>query len=159
MEIANVTIPRMPLLINSGEVRTRISTINASLDGTAVTLRARVHNLRLQGILALSFHQTVLTSLGSKMIFFELRQQTDTVQALLVQSKEISKQMLKFAGSITSESIILVRGTVKQSPIEINATTIKDAEVHIAEVQPANNRVLTCRSGSFQHLLPDFRCS
>jgi len=97
-----------------------------------------VHNLRLQGILALSFYRDVLTSAGSKMIFFELRQQTDTVQALLVQSKEISKQMLKFAGSITSESIVLVRGTVKKSPIEINATTIKDAEVHIAEVQPAD---------------------
>jgi aspartyl-tRNA synthetase len=69
------------------------------------------------------------------MLFFELRQQTDTVQALLVQSPdEISKQMYKFAVSISPESIVLVRGTVKKSPIEINATSVKDAEIHIAEV-------------------------
>lgn len=69
------------------------------------------------------------------MLFFELRQQTDTVQALLVQSpNEISKQMYKFATSITPESIVLVRGTVKKSPIKINATSVKDAEIHIAEV-------------------------
>lgn len=69
------------------------------------------------------------------MVFFELRQQTDTIQALLVQSpNEISKQMYKFAASINAESIVLVRGTVKKSPIEINATSVKDAEIHIAQV-------------------------
>jgi len=69
------------------------------------------------------------------MVFFELRQQTDTIQALLVQSpNEISKHMYKFAASINTESIVLVRGTVKKSPIEINATSIKDAEIHIAQV-------------------------
>jgi len=69
------------------------------------------------------------------MVFFELRQQTDTIQALLVQSPNgISKQMHKFAAGINPESIILVRGIVKKSPIEINATTVKDAEIHISEV-------------------------
>jgi aspartyl/asparaginyl-tRNA synthetase len=68
------------------------------------------------------------------MVFFELRQSTDTVQALLQQSNEVSKQMVKWAGSITAESIVLIRGKVQKSPIEINATTIKDAEIHIAEV-------------------------
>ena len=49
------------------------------------------------------------------MVFFELRQQTDTVQALLVQSaNEISKQMYKFAASVNPESIVLVRGNVKK---------------------------------------------
>jgi aspartyl/asparaginyl-tRNA synthetase len=68
------------------------------------------------------------------MIFFELRQQTDTIQALLQLSSTVSKQMYKFAAAITPESIILVRGTVKESPTEINATTVKDAEIHISEV-------------------------
>ena len=69
------------------------------------------------------------------MVFFELRQQTDTIQALLEQSPdEISKQMYKFAASINVESIVLIRGTVKKSPIEINATSVKDAEIHIAQV-------------------------
>jgi len=69
------------------------------------------------------------------MIFFELRQQTDTVQALLQQApKVISKPMYKFAASISPESIVLVRGTLQKSPQEIHATTVKDAEVHITHV-------------------------
>jgi aspartyl/asparaginyl-tRNA synthetase len=71
---------------------------------------------------------------GSKMVFFELRQQTDTIQALLVQSTEVSKQMYKFAASINPESIVLVKGTVKKSTVEIMATTIKDTEIHISQV-------------------------
>jgi aspartyl-tRNA synthetase len=69
------------------------------------------------------------------MVFFELRQQTDTIQALLTTSSKISKQMHKFAGSINPESIILVRGTVQKSPEEVKRTTIKDAEILIAEVK------------------------
>ena len=69
------------------------------------------------------------------MVFFELRQEMDTIQALLVQSpNEISKQMYKFAASISPESIILVRGTIRKSPIEIIATSVKDAELHVAQV-------------------------
>jgi aspartyl-tRNA synthetase len=70
------------------------------------------------------------------MVFFELRQQTDTIQAILTQSpNEVSKQMYKFAASINPESIILIRGTVKKTPVDISATTVKDAEIHIAQVQ------------------------
>lgn len=68
------------------------------------------------------------------MIFFEFRQQMETVQGLLCQSAEISKKMYKFASDINLESIVLVRGSVKKSPVEIEATSIKDAEVHIDEV-------------------------
>ena len=70
------------------------------------------------------------------MVFFELRQQTDTVQALLTVSGKVSKQMHKFAGSINPESIVLIRGTVQTSPEEIKRTTVKDAEILIAEVKP-----------------------
>jgi aspartyl-tRNA synthetase len=102
------------------------------MDGKEILLRARVHNLRLQGR---SFRMTFLTMVGSKIVFYELRQQTDTIQALLVQSaNEVSKQMYKFAASINPESIILVKGIVKKSPIEIIATSVKDAELHITHV-------------------------
>jgi aspartyl/asparaginyl-tRNA synthetase len=78
---------------------------------------------------------TLLTKAGSKMVFFELRQQTDTIQAILIQSaNEVSKQMYKFAASINPESIVLVKGNVKKSPIEITATSVKDAELHITHV-------------------------
>ena len=68
------------------------------------------------------------------MVFLELRQQTDTIQAVLSLSDKISKQMQKFTASINPESIVLVNGTIVKSPIEIKATTIKDAELQIAKV-------------------------
>jgi aspartyl-tRNA synthetase len=42
--------------------------------------------------------------------------------------------MYKFSASINPESIVLIRGEIKKSPIEISATTIKDAEIHISKV-------------------------
>jgi hypothetical protein len=42
--------PVISIAHNSGETRTRIATISASLDGTSIALRARVHNIRLQGL-------------------------------------------------------------------------------------------------------------
>ena len=71
------------------------------------------------------------------MVFLELRQQTDTIQAVLSLSDKISKQMQKFTASINPESIVLVNGTIVKSPIEIKATTIKDAELQIAKVGPS----------------------
>ena len=71
------------------------------------------------------------------MVFLELRQQTDTIQAVLSISDKISKQMQKFTASINPESIVLVNGTIVKSPIEIKATTIKDAELQIAKVGPS----------------------
>ena len=63
--------------------------------------------------------------------------------------------MHKFAGSINPESIILIRGTVQKSPEEIKRTTIKDAEILIAEVKRKlgyHNRLFSFRSGSSQNL-------
>jgi aspartyl/asparaginyl-tRNA synthetase len=84
------------------------------------------------------------------MVFFELRQQTDTIQALLAQSSTVSKQMYKFAASINPESIVLVKGNVTKSPIEIHATTVKNAEIHIAQVYLAS--IYTRLSQDFRHL-------
>lgn len=42
--------------------------------------------------------------------------------------------MHKFASSINPESIVLIKGIIRKSPEEIKATTIKDAELHIAKV-------------------------
>jgi aspartyl-tRNA synthetase len=42
--------------------------------------------------------------------------------------------MYKFSASINPESIVLIRGEIKKSPIEISATTVKDAEIHISKV-------------------------
>jgi aspartyl-tRNA synthetase len=64
----------------------------------------------------------------------ELRQQTDTIQAVLSRSDQVSKQMNKFASSINPESIVLINAIIKKTPEEIKATTVKDAELHISKV-------------------------
>jgi aspartyl/asparaginyl-tRNA synthetase len=72
---------------------------------------------------------------GSKMVFFVLRQRFDTVQALVsVGPGKISKQMVKWAGSLSMESIVLVEGIVKKTPEPIKSCSITDAEIHITQV-------------------------
>ncbi|KAL4064885.1 hypothetical protein V8B97DRAFT_1181278 [Scleroderma yunnanense] len=100
--------------------RTDISTLTARNDGEQVFIRARVQTSRLQ---------------GNKMVFLSLRQRTNTVQSLMSVTKDtISKQMVKWAGSLADESIVLVEGTVKKSPEPIKSATVSDVEIHITEI-------------------------
>ncbi|KZT74676.1 aspartyl-tRNA synthetase [Daedalea quercina L-15889] len=90
------------------------------MDGTQVFLRARVQTSRAQ---------------GSKMVFFNLRQRIDSVQALLTVSPEkVSKQMAKWAAGLAMESIVLVEGTVKKTPEPIKSATVSDVEIHISQI-------------------------
>ncbi|KAI6153541.1 hypothetical protein BKA82DRAFT_342755 [Pisolithus tinctorius] len=100
--------------------RTDISTLTAQDDGKQVLLRARIQTSRLQ---------------GNKMVFLNLRQCTNTVQALMSVTKDtISKQMVKWAGSLADESIVLVEGVVKKSPEPIKSASVSEVEIHILEL-------------------------
>lgn len=88
--------------------------------GETVVFRARVHTSRQQ---------------GNKMCFIALRQQDSLIQGLLsVNDDSISKQMVKWAGSISLESIVLVHGIVEAAPEEITSATVKDAEIKITKI-------------------------
>ncbi|KAF8140205.1 hypothetical protein EV363DRAFT_1393117 [Boletus edulis] len=103
-----------------GRKRTDISTLSAQHHGEQVFIRARIQTSRLQ---------------GNKMVFLNLRQRTNSVQALMqITEGQISKQMVKWAGSLAVESIVLVEGTVKKSPELIKSATIDDIEIHISEL-------------------------
>ena len=105
----------------TGRKRTDISTLSAQNHGEQVFIRARIQTSRLQ---------------GNKMVFLNLRQRTNTVQALMqVTEGQISKQMVKWAGSLAVESIALVEGIVKKSPELIKSATVGDIEIHISEVR------------------------
>lgn len=92
------------------------------------------------------------------MVFMSLRQQSASIQALMELSKsesdqhQVSKQMLKYAASITSESIVLVEGEVKAPFEEVKSASVKDAEVVIRKVgsktvvPPPVERLLTLAS-------------
>jgi aspartyl-tRNA synthetase len=69
------------------------------------------------------------------MVFFNLRQRIDSVQALLSLTPEkVSKQMVKWAAGIADESIVLIEGEVVKSPEPIKSATVDDVELHIKKV-------------------------
>ncbi|KAH7880670.1 uncharacterized protein C8R40DRAFT_271871 [Lentinula edodes] len=91
-----------------------------SRDGETVLLRARIHNSRAQ---------------GSKMVFLNLRQRIESVQALMIVAPEkVSKQMLKWAAGLATESIVLVEGVVKKSPEIIKSATVGTVEVEVSKL-------------------------
>ena len=68
-------------------------------------------------------------------MFFNLRQRTDSVQALLmVAEHKVSKQMVKWSASLADESIVLVEGVVQKSPQVIKSASIDDVEVIVSQV-------------------------
>jgi aspartyl/asparaginyl-tRNA synthetase len=70
------------------------------------------------------------------MVFLNLRQRTDSVQALLtVEPEKVSKQMVKWAAGLADESIVRVEGVVRKSPELIKSASVQDVEVHVTKVQ------------------------
>lgn len=60
-----------------------------------------------------------------------IRQQHYTIQAVLVVSEEISKQMVKFVAGVPKESIIDVFGTVKKVETPIVSCSQQTVELHV----------------------------
>ena len=70
------------------------------------------------------------------MVFLNLRQQTESVQALLMATPEkVSKQMIKWAASLADESIVLVEGIARKTQEPIKSASVSDVEVHISQVE------------------------
>ncbi|TFY74104.1 hypothetical protein EWM64_g9907, partial [Hericium alpestre] len=91
-----------------------------SLEGQTVLLRARVHTSRAQ---------------GTKMVFLNLRQRMDSVQALVTGAPEkVSKAMVKWVAGLQDESIVLVEGVVKAAPEEIKSATVGNVELHVSQI-------------------------
>lgn len=100
--------------------RTYFKDLSAANDGEEIVFRARAHNSRQQ---------------GATMAFLTFRQQQHLIQGLLkADGKSVSKQMVKWAGSINLESIVLVHGIVKKVDEPIKSATVQDAEVHITKI-------------------------
>ncbi|PIL32019.1 hypothetical protein GSI_06723 [Ganoderma sinense ZZ0214-1] len=103
-----------------GRKRTPVACLSPDLDGQTVLVRARVQASRAQ---------------GSKMVFLNLRQRSDSVQALLILAQgKVSKQMIKWAAGLQTESIVLAEGVVKKAPEPINSATVQDVELHLTQL-------------------------
>ncbi|KAG0324988.1 aspartate--tRNA ligase dps1 [Podila horticola] len=103
-----------------GIKRDSLTDISAARAGEKVWIRARVQTSR---------------PTGNKMCFFQLRQNSSTIQGLVVfDDTSISKQMVKFAQNITSESIVLVEGTIAKPLEPVKSCTVQDAEIMITQL-------------------------
>lgn len=83
-----------------------------------VWVRGRVHTTRSKG----------------KQCFLVLRQQSSTVQCIVaVNDTTVSKQMVKFSGSVARESIIDIKAKIVLVPTKIESCTEQTLELHVLE--------------------------
>jgi len=87
--------------------------------GPQIVFRGIVENARAQ---------------GAKLTFITFRQGLDTIQAVVAESESLSRQMVKFAGKIPSESVVLVHGLVKKPKELVKSTTIQHLELHVRKL-------------------------
>uniref|UniRef100_A0A1B6C9A9 Aspartate--tRNA ligase, cytoplasmic n=3 Tax=Clastoptera arizonana TaxID=38151 RepID=A0A1B6C9A9_9HEMI len=97
---------------------TNVRDLNPDIKDKVVRIRGRLHTSRTKG----------------KQCFMVIRQQENTVQCLLAVSDTISKQMVKFASTITKESIVDIVGSVRTVPSKVEACTQKLVELHLHEL-------------------------
>jgi aspartyl-tRNA synthetase len=91
----------------------------AELEDKEIVFRCWVENARVQ---------------SAKLAFLNLRQGLNTIQAVVAVGEKLSKQMVKFAGNISTESTLLVHGLVKKTQEAVKSATIKDHEIHITKL-------------------------
>jgi aspartyl-tRNA synthetase len=98
---------------------TQLAETKEDVDGKEVTFRATVENARNQ---------------SAKLSFLVFRQGLSTIQAVVAGSETLSKQMVKFAGSIPAESVILCHALVSKPKEPVKSTTIQHLEVHVKQL-------------------------
>ncbi|CAH0716842.1 unnamed protein product, partial [Brenthis ino] len=107
----------LKMIQSSGENRERLYTdvkdLGVALHGKNVWVRARLQTSRAKG----------------KQCFAVLRQSSSTVQLLVSVNENVSKQMVKFTGNITKESIIDVNATVVKTASPVESCTIQNVEL------------------------------
>ena len=97
----------------TGRTFVHVSQLTAKLEGKNVWLRTRVHNTRAKGI----------------NCFVIMRSGGCTVQGALFKSETTSKEMIKFAGALSKETVIDVKGKVVKA--EVKSCTQGDVELAI----------------------------
>jgi hypothetical protein len=89
-------------------------------EGRPCVFRCAIENARIQ---------------STKLAFLVVSQGVQSIQMVVAEDGEnVSKQMVKFAGDIPSESLCFVHGTVKRTTEKIKSATIQDFEIHAQKV-------------------------
>jgi aspartyl-tRNA synthetase len=95
-----------------------IDELSEEMSGFKIWFRAYLHSTRAVG----------------KGVFVVLRQRIESIQAVLFEGEEISRNMVKYASSLPLETVvdILAEITIPEKPIQ--STTIHNLELKISEI-------------------------
>lgn len=101
---------------------TLVKDINVAIKNETIWVRGRLHTSRSKG----------------KQCFFVLRQRNYTIQCLLMVRENVTKEMVKFAASVSKESIIDVEGVVQDVPKKVESCSQSDVELHVTKLFVVN---------------------
>ncbi|DAZ93209.1 TPA: hypothetical protein N0F65_001561 [Lagenidium giganteum] len=99
----------------TGKDLTNVKAINPELNGQSFWVRGHLQNVRAK----------------SKIAFLLLRQGIHTIQAILHESDDIPRPMIKFSSSVPKESVVDVFVTVSLPDQPVLSTTQKDVELNV----------------------------
>jgi aspartyl/asparaginyl-tRNA synthetase len=72
---------------------------------------------------------------SAKLAFLAVSQGLESIQLVVAEDGEnVSRQMVKFAGDIPSESLCVIHGIVKRTTEKIKSATIQDFEIHARKI-------------------------
>jgi aspartyl-tRNA synthetase len=99
---------------------TKLQKLNAEAVGKEVTVVGRIHNSRSQ---------------SAKLAFLMLRQQGDTIQAVVAASGDsVSKQMVKWSIGVHINSVVRVSGVVSKPDPPVASATLSNLELHVTKI-------------------------
>lgn len=113
-------LPLMQSQSRSGETLTKFESIEDSMEGQEISIRARLH---------------VMRRMGSKLVFLVFRQQLFTLQGVVRELPGVvSMRMIRFAEHIRTGSIVRVKGVLQKPEVPIIGTTIHGVELLIQDI-------------------------
>jgi aspartyl-tRNA synthetase len=72
---------------------------------------------------------------SAKLAFLTVYQGLESIQMVVAEDGEnVSRPMVKYAGDLPVESLVLIHGLVKRSPEKIKSTTVQDFEIHARKI-------------------------
>lgn len=110
--------PMVNSSVMTDRVFKQITDLTAQHVGATFWLRARIGNSRAVG----------------KGCFLILRQSLSTIQAIAWQREAVSKALVKYAASLSLETIVDIRAVVTVPATPVISTTVKDLELQIQEI-------------------------
>jgi aspartyl-tRNA synthetase len=121
-DLAKDNYGNLPKNWSSDAERIRLEALTEKHIGKAVKIRGSLQNSRMQ---------------GAKIAFIELGKGQETIQGMLAVSPEgkpVSRQMVKWAGGLKLESVIMVEALVQQPPEPVKSCTVSGFELHITKL-------------------------